>query len=84
MEKWEKCALRTAKKQMRKAIDPEQRTLWEQRIIHNIVESSAYQDAQILMSYCAMGGEVDLQFLHQMRMNRGNGWPFPIAPAAPK
>ena len=23
MEKWEKCALRTAKKQMRKAIDPD-------------------------------------------------------------
>ena len=77
MEKWEKCALRTAKKQMRKAIDPEQRTLWEQRIIHNIVESSAYQDAQILMSYCAMGGEVDLQFLHQMAYEQGKRVAFP-------
>ena len=55
MEKWEKCALRTAKKQMRKAIDPEQRTLWDSRIVHNIVDNPTYQNAQILMSYCAMG-----------------------------
>lgn len=77
MEKWEKCALRTAKKQMRKAIDWEKRVLLEQRIIHNIVESSAYQDAQILMSYCAMGGEVDLQFLHQMAYEQGKRVAFP-------
>ena len=42
MEKWEKCALRTAKKQMRKAIDPEQRTLWDSRIVHNIVDNPTY------------------------------------------
>ena len=71
MEKWEKCALRTAKKQMRKAIDPEQRTLWNRRIVHNIVDNPTYQNAQILMSYCAMGGEVDLQSLHQLAHQQG-------------
>ena len=75
MEKWEKCALRTAKKQMRKAIDPEQRTLWDSRIVHNIVDNPTYQNAQILMSYSPS---------ISWRTSRGNGWPFPIAPAAPK
>ena len=73
MEKWEKCALRTAKKQMRKAIDPEQRTLWDSRIVHN----PTYQNAQILMSYCAMGGEVDLQSLHQLAHQQGKRVAFP-------
>ena len=77
MEKWEKCALRTAKKQMRKAIDPEQRTLWDSRIVHNIVDNSTYQNAQILMSYCAMGGEVDLQSLHQLAHQQGKRVAFP-------
>lgn len=77
MEKWEKCALRTAKKQMRKAIDPEQRTLWDSRIVHNIVDNPTYQNAQILMSYCAMGGEVDLQSLHQLAHQQGKRVAFP-------
>ena len=81
MEKWEKCALRTAKKQMRKAIDPEQRTLWDSRIVHNIVDNPTYQNAQILMSYCAMGGEVDLQSLHQLAHQQGKRVAFPYCPS---
>lgn len=77
MEKWEKCALRTAKRQMRKAIDPEQRTLWDSRIVHNIVDNPTYQNAQILMSYCAMGGEVDLHSLHQLAHQQGKRVTFP-------
>ena len=69
MEKWEKCAIRTAKKQARKAIGQEQRALWNHIIVHNIVDNPAYQNAQIFMSYCAI---------------RGNGWPFPTASAPPR
>ena len=77
MEKWEKCAIRTAKKQARKAMAQEQRTLWNSRIVHNIVDNSAYQNARILMSYCAMGGEVDLQSLHQLAHQQGKRVAFP-------
>ena len=77
MEKWEKCAIRTAKKQARKAIGQEQRALWNHKIVHNIVDNPAYQSARILMSYCAMGGEVDLQALHQMAYEQGKRVVFP-------
>lgn len=77
MEKWEKCAIRTAKKQARKAIGREQRALWNHKIVHNIVDNPAYQNAQIFMSYCAMGGEVDLQALHQMAYEQGKRVVFP-------
>ena len=77
MEKWEKCAIRTAKKQARKAIGREQRALWNHKIVHNIVDNPAYQNAQIFMSYCAMGGEVDLQALHQMAYEQGKRVAFP-------
>lgn len=77
MEKWEKCAIRTAKKQARKAIGQEQRALWNSQIVHNIVENPTYQNAKILMSYCAMGGEVDLQALHQLAYEQGKRVAFP-------
>lgn len=77
MEKWEKCAIRTAKKQARKAIDPAQREQWNRKIVHSIVESAAYQHAALLMSYWAMGGEVDLRELHQLACQQGKRVAFP-------
>lgn len=77
MEKWEKCAIRTAKKRARKALDPVQRTHWNQQIVHKIVESTAYQTAACLMSYCAMGGEVDLKELHRLACQQGKRVAFP-------
>lgn len=77
MEKWEKCAIRRAKKQARKAIDPAQREQWNRKIVHSIVESTAYQHAALLMSYWAMGGEVDLRELHQLACQQGKRVAFP-------
>lgn len=77
MEKWEKHTIRQEKKQARQAVDSVLRAQWERQIVHNLVESPAYQNAACLMSYRAMGGEVDLSALHELAVQQGKRVAFP-------
>lgn len=82
VEQTDTAALRREKKAARQAIPPWEREQWNREIVHRIVESSAYRQAHIVMSYRAIRSEVDLRELDALARRQGKRMAYPCCISA--
>lgn len=77
MDAERKEALRWEKKRARQEIRLAERLAWNRAIVNRIMRHSLYRSAGVILSYRAMGGEVDLEQLHIIARQQGKRLAFP-------
>lgn len=62
----------------RAALAPEEQLCRSHAIVRRLIETDYYRDAQVILSYCGLRGEVDLSLLEEVTLRDGKRLVFPV------